>query len=224
VIVKVCGIRTAEVADAAVAAGADWIGLVFEPRSPRFASNAEADAVREATAGRAALVGVLVAPALEHAQALVRRHRLDALQLHGDVPPACLFAAPVPVIRGLNMQSLEEVLALEWPSDCLLLLDAAPVSPEGLPGGTGRRLDLELAAAVSAHRDILLAGGLDHTNVDEAVRSVRPAGVDASSALESAPGVKDSARVRAYLESARRAERDLAAQQTRATGSQPCRS
>jgi phosphoribosylanthranilate isomerase len=215
VIIKVCGVRTAEVADAAVAAGADWIGLVFEPRSPRHASDANADAVREATAGRAALVGVLVAPALEHAQALVRRHRLDALQLHGDVPRECLSAFPVPVIRGLNMQTLDEVVALEWPSDCLLLVDAPPLSPQALPGGTGRRLDLELAAAVSAHRDIVLAGGLDHTNVDEAVRRVRPAGVDASSGLESALGIKDSARVCAYVEAARRAERDLAAWQTK---------
>jgi phosphoribosylanthranilate isomerase len=209
VIVKVCGVRAAEVADTAVAAGADWIGLVFEPRSPRHASDAEADAVREAAAGRAALIGVLVAPALEHVQALVRRHRLDALQLHGDVSRECLAGAPVPVIRGLNIQSINEVLALEWPSDCLLLLDAAPERPDALPGGTGRRLDLELAAAVSAHRDIVLAGGLDHTNVGEAVRTVRPAGVDASSGLESAPGFKDTTLVRAYVEAARRAERDL---------------
>lgn len=207
-IIKVCGVRTAEVADTAVAAGADWIGLVFESRSPRHASDAEADAVREAAAGRAALIGVLVAPTPARVQALVRRHQLDALQLHGDVSPECLARAPVPVIRGLNMQSIEEVLALEWPSDCLLLLDAAPVSPDALPGGTGRRLEFELAAAVSAHRDIVLAGGLDHTNVGEAVRAVRPAGVDASSGLESAPGVKDTTRVRAYVEAARRAERD----------------
>jgi phosphoribosylanthranilate isomerase len=208
-IVKVCGVRTPEVAEVALAAGADWIGVVFEPLSPRHASDAEADAVREAVAGRAALVGVMVAPAPERAAALARRHRLDALQLHGDVSPARLADSPVPVIRGLNVRGLAGVLALEWPPDCLLLLDAAPADPEALPGGTGRRLDLDLAATVAAHRDILLAGGLDPDNVDEAVRRVRPAGVDASSGLEAAPGVKDPARVRAFVLAARLAERSL---------------
>jgi phosphoribosylanthranilate isomerase len=208
-IVKVCGVRTPDVAEAAVSAGADWIGLVFEPRSPRHASETEADAVREAVAGRAALVGVMVAPARDEAGALVRRHRLDALQLHGDVSADRLATSPVPVIRGLNVHDLHEVLDLEWPPDCLVLLDAAPANTAALPGGTGRQLDLDLAAAVAVHRDILLAGGLDPTNVGEAVRRVHPAGVDASTGLESAPGVKDPTLVRAYVEAARLAERAL---------------
>jgi phosphoribosylanthranilate isomerase len=204
VIVKVCGVRTAEVAEAAVAAGADWIGLVFEPRSPRHASDVEADAVREAVAGRAALVGVMVAPSAEHATIVALRHRLDALQLHGDVDASILPALPVPVIRGLNVRSVAEAVALDWPPDCLVLLDSAP-GPDALPGGTGRRLDLDVAAAVAIHRAILLAGGLDAGSVAAAVRRVRPAGVDASSGLESAPGVKDPARVRAYVAAARAA-------------------
>lgn len=204
-IVKVCGVRTPEVAEAALAAGADWIGLVLEPRSPRFAGGAEADAVREAVGGRGLLVGVLVGHDPERDRGLVRRHRLDALQLHGDVPARALTDSPVPVIRGLNVASIAEAVALEWPPDCLLLLDAAPIEAEALPGGTGRRVDLDLAAAVARHRAVLLAGGLDAGGVGAAIATVRPAGVDASSGLESSPGVKDVERVRAFVRAARAA-------------------
>lgn len=204
-IVKVCGVRTPEIAEAAVAAGADWLGLVFEPRSPRCVDDRAADAVREAVAGRASLIGVIVAGDAEHHAALARRHRLDALQVHGDVSREVLLGAPVPVIRGLNVRGVAPAVELDWPADCLVLLDAAPDDAGALPGGTGRRLDLDLAAAVAVHRPILLAGGLGHESVAEAIARVRPVGVDASSGLERAPGVKDVGLVTAYVRAARQA-------------------
>ncbi len=204
-IVKVCGVRTAAVAHAAVAAGADWIGLVFEPRSRRGASPVEADAVVEAVGGRARLVGVLVAPGAERCAELVVRHRLDALQLHGDVDPAFAALAPVPVIRAVNVADPHQAYTLDWWPDALILLDAAPASADGLPGGTGRRVDLDVAAEVSLRRRIILAGGLGPDTVAEAVARVRPAGVDASSGLESSPGVKDVELVVAYVTAARQA-------------------
>src|SRR5207245_10619333 len=92
-----------------------------------------------------------------------------------------------------------------WPPAGLVLLDAAPAAADGLPGGTGRGIPLEWAAAVARHRRILLAGGLGADNVADAIARVRPYGVDASSGLESSPGVKDPEKVRAYVRTARAA-------------------
>ena len=206
-IVKVCGVRTPEVAEAAVAAGADWIGLVLEPRSPRFADGPAAAAVVEAVGGRADLVGVVVEPPdADECENLVVRHHLSALQVHGTVTTDLVAACPVAVIPGINVASAQAAFTLDWYPDALLLLDSAPGADGGLPGGTGRRLPLQWAADVARHRRIILAGGLGPDTVAEAVLGVRPAGVDASSGLETAPGVKDPALVTAYVRAARQAE------------------
>ena len=205
-IVKVCGVRDPQIAELAADAGADWIGIVFEPRSPRHASDAEADAVVEAVGGRADLVGVLVDPSAELCDELATRFRLDAVQVHGSGVDASLLAdCTVPVIRGINVASEHDAYTLDWPPAGLVLLDAAPDLPGELPGGTGRRLPVEWAAGVARHRRILLAGGLGPDNVADAVARIRPYGVDASSGLESSPGVKDPDMVRAYVRTARAA-------------------
>ena len=209
-IVKVCGVRTAGIAECAVEAGADWIGLVFEPRSPRHAEPDEAEAVRRAVAGRADLVGVMVAPSAERCRELADRHRLSAVQVHGMVEPGWVGEVDLPIIRAMNPASRREALTVEWWPDCLLLLDSPPADPDALPGGTGRQLDLEVAAEVAAHRPIILAGGLTPDTVAAAVERVRPQGVDASSGLESRPGVKDPGRVRDFVIAAREAFARLA--------------
>lgn len=205
-IVKVCGVRDPHIAELAVDSGADWIGLVFEPRSPRHATDEEADAVVAAVAGRADMVGVVVDPTPEQCDELATRFRLDAVQVHGDAAGAELLErCAVPVIRAFNVRSAEHAFALEWPPAALVMLDAAPSQPGALPGGTGTRLPLEWAADVARHRRILLAGGITAENVTDAIARVRPHGVDASSGLESSPGVKDPERVRAYVRTARAA-------------------
>jgi phosphoribosylanthranilate isomerase len=205
VIVKVCGVRTAEVAEAAVDAGADLIGLVFAERSPRHVDDRAADAVREAVAGRADLVGVLVEPPAALCDHLARRHRLAAVQAHGDVDPRLVSQVAVPVVRALNVRSAAEAYTDGWWPASLLLLDAAPDDSGALPGGTGRRIPLQWAAEVARHRPTILAGGLGPESVADAIAAVRPRGVDASSGLESAPGVKDPTLVRAYVRTARAA-------------------
>jgi phosphoribosylanthranilate isomerase len=202
VIIKVCGVRTAEVATAALDAGADWLGVVIEPRSPRHAGPAEIDAVMAAAQGRADVIAVMVSPSEQQIAEVVARHGVDAVQVHGDVGLSIAAAAPIPVIRAVNPATAEEAFTVDWWPDSLLLLDA----PAGvLPGGTGRRVDLDVAAEVALRRRILLAGGLGPETVAEAIAAVHPAGVDASSGLESSPGVKDVERVVAFVRAARAA-------------------
>jgi len=216
VIVKVCGVRTAAIAECAVDAGADWVGVVLEPRSPRHAAGAEVEAVRRALAGRADLVGVMVEPPVERCRELTRRHRLDALQLHGQVDPGVVGDLDVTVIRAVNPAGPGEAFTTDWWPDCLLLLDRAPRRGGALPGGTGLPIDLEMAAEVAAHRRIILAGGLTPDTVASAIERVRPHGVDASSGLESSPGVKDPGRVRDFVLAAREAFATVEAHRIRA--------
>lgn len=204
-IVKVCGVSTPQIAELAVESGADWIGLVFEPRSPRYVDEARAEAVMEAVGGRADLVGVLVDGDAEHCNQLASRFRLSAVQVHGAPPsPSMLVDCMVPVIRAVNVATERDAYTLEWPPSGIVLLDAAP-DADALPGGTGRRIPLEWAAGVALHRRIVLAGGITPDNVADAVARVRPHGVDASSGLESSPGVKDPDLVRSYVRTARAA-------------------
>jgi phosphoribosylanthranilate isomerase len=209
-IVKVCGERTPEIAECAVDAGADWLGILFEPRSPRHADDAAAARVIAACGGRADIVGVMVEPPAARCRELALRHRLAAVQVHGRVAPGFVDAVDVAVIRAVNPVDRREALTIEWWPDCLVLLDSAPALSGALPGGTGLRIDLDIAAEVARHRRIVLAGGLDPDNVAEAIGRVRPAGVDASSGLERAPGVKDPGRVRDFVAAARQAFAALA--------------
>jgi phosphoribosylanthranilate isomerase len=204
-IVKVCGVSTPEVATAAVEAGADWIGMVFVAGSPRNLDDAAAAEVTAAVAGGADLIGVLVGPSAQLCNELAERHRLAAVQVHGDVSGGFLADCEVPVIRGINIASEAEAYTIDWWPESLMLLDAAPEDAGALPGGTGRSLPLQWAAVTARHRPLILAGGLGPANVADAIAAVRPRGVDASSGLETAPGVKDVALVRAYVRSARAA-------------------
>jgi phosphoribosylanthranilate isomerase len=207
-IVKVCGVRDPEMADVAIESGADWLGLVFEPRSPRFVDDESARRVAAAVAGRADLVGVFVAPSVSECEDAAARYGLNAVQVHGDVDPDFVSACSVPVIRGFNVHTSDAALTLQWWPDCLVLLDSGAAEGE-LPGGTGLRLDAAVAAEVAAHRRMILAGGLGPDDVGDAILAVRPEGVDASSRLESAPGHKEVELVRRYVHNARAAFAEL---------------
>ena len=207
-IVKVCGVRTAAIAEAAIDAGADWIGIVFEPRSPRNASDDEARAVRDAVGSRADVIGVFVSPTLGQCDGAAARYRLNGVQVHGEIEPSLALRCSVPVIPGINIEDARTGYTLQWWPDCLVLIDAPAAA---LPGGTGQPVPLTIAAEIARHRPIILSGGLRPDTVAAAVRAVRPRGVDASSGLESAPGVKDAALVRAFVHNARAARDAVAA-------------
>jgi phosphoribosylanthranilate isomerase len=131
--------------------------------------------------------------------------RLGAVQLHGDETPDAAAALPLPVIKAIR---LGDAGVAAWPARTTLLLDAHdPVRR----GGTGQTIDWSAAAAVAAERRVLLAGGLTTDNVGEAVMRVRPFGIDVSSGVESAPGIKDPQRIRALFRSLRAAAGSLEA-------------
>ena len=202
-IVKVCGVRTPDIAETAIEAGADWIGLMFVPASPRWADDEAALAVMRAVAGRVALIGVFVEPSVATCDEAASRYRLAAVQVHGRHDTA-LGSAAVPVIPVINVNTRESAYTLELPPDVLMMLDGMP-DTGALPGGTGHRVPLAWAADVARHRRVLLAGGLGPDDVATAIAAVRPAGVDASSRLERGPGEKDGVLVRDFVLAARSA-------------------
>jgi phosphoribosylanthranilate isomerase len=210
-IVKVCGVRTPEVAEAAIDAGADWIGLMLVPASPRWVDDEAAMAVVRAVRGRADLVGVFIEPSAAICDEAASRYRLAAAQVHGRLDPALAQGAAVPVIPVINVESREAACTIDWPPGVMLMLDGRPEAG-ALPGGTGRRVPVEWAADVARHRRVILAGGLGPEDVGDAVTAVRPEGVDASSGLETSPGVKDPELVRAYVRAARSAASRLGAE------------
>lgn len=194
--VKICGITTPEDAVLAVELGATAIGMVFWPSSPRCIDPEQARAIVEALPHHVTIVGVFVNQTME-ALSIARRVGLDALQLHGDERVDDYFDLPVPVIKAIavrDMRSVNEASAL--PKHVAVLLDAHdPIRR----GGTGTQVDWSIAAAISRRRPVLLSGGLNPANVAEAIAAVRPNAIDVSSGVESEPGRKDPAKLRALF-------------------------
>lgn len=205
-IVKVCGLTRREDAAFALAAGADWLGFIVHGGSPRRVEPEQAARIVEAVGGGvpvAVLVGVTPAQALD----LARRSRAARLQLHRVAAATWPADFPLPVAFGLGVTPDGVLVGPEPDDQHLVLLDT---SHAGLAGGTGRTWPWEVARGIAARRDVMLAGGLHGDNVAEAVRMLRPFGVDASSALESSPGIKDHERVRRFVQAVRDAEREQA--------------
>jgi phosphoribosylanthranilate isomerase len=196
-ILKICGITSQEDADAAVAGGANAIGFNFYPRSPRYVTPERAAAI--ATAPGIRRVGVFVNEPRERVEEIGRVAALDVAQLHGEESPAdypermAVWKA-ARVEPGFDLQRFEQC-----PAEALVL-----DGPAGeLYGGGGKAFDWKLVG-VSVWR-IVLAGGLDASNVTEAVALVRPWGVDACSRIESAPGKKDLKKMNEFLQAAKAA-------------------
>ena len=193
-IVKICGITRLEDAEAAVAAGAGAIGFIFWPDSPRFIDPHRARAIAAALPPLVTPVGVFVNQPRDYVNGVASLVRLGAVQLHGDETPEYASGVAAPVIKALSLAAAD---SRAWPARVRILLDVHdPVAR----GGTGRTIDWAAAAAVAAQREILLAGGLTPDNVADAVARVRPFGIDVSSGVERAPGIKDSRRLRALFE------------------------
>jgi phosphoribosylanthranilate isomerase len=194
--VKICGITRIEDAEAAVALGANALGFVFWPKSPRYVDPYRARAIVASLPPFVSTVGLFVNQPASHIASVASLARLGVLQLHGDETPDDAAALGRPIVRALPLHAAEQDLD-RWPIHVTILLDAH--DPERR-GGTGRTIDWDAAASVARRRRILLAGGLNPDNVAAAVDRVRPFGIDVSSGVESAPGVKDVGRLRALFE------------------------
>jgi phosphoribosylanthranilate isomerase len=197
-VVKICGVTRAEDAAVAVAAGADMLGVVFWAPSPRCASEAQARRVREAVPAGVELVGVFVDEHPDRIDELVEEIGLDRVQLHGAEPRALVERYGARAIRGVRDGDLSDV-----PSGVPVIYDR--------PWGETRDVEAlyahwRAASGLVADWNLLLAGRLDPGNVAQAVREVRPYGIDCSSGVESAAGVKDHERVRRLIAAAKEAE------------------
>jgi len=204
--VKICGFTRADDVAAAARAGADAVGFVLWPGSPRAVDVAAAAAL-----GRHALpwtirVGVFVAASVDAVAAAVRDAGLGAVQLHGVADPAPYRALPVPVIWALPLK--DDGAEPSAPPGTTLMVDAYDPRRHG---GTGRTVDWTRAAAIAGREPLILAGGLTPATVADAVRRVRPYGVDVSSGVEEAPGLKSAARMAAFVAAVRGLPREVPA-------------
>jgi phosphoribosylanthranilate isomerase len=198
---KVCGITSLADALHAVEHGATAIGFVFWPRSPRFIDPHDAAEIVAELPDDTTTVGVFVNEPVEGIRSIVAKTGIVAVQLHGDEPPEYAHAIGHPILRATTVQDAADVSGA-WPESTTLLVDAVdPVRR----GGTGQTVDWSRAAALARLRPIVLAGGLTPDNVADAVATVRPYGVDVSSGVEAAPGVKDHDKVAQFLANARSA-------------------
>lgn len=209
--VKICGLTDAGAVDAAIEAGADMLGFVFFPPSPRHLEISAAAALAARARGRARIVALTVDADDAHLEAIVTEFAPDMLQLHGRESPdrvAALAARhDLPVMKAIGVRTADDIAAAGNYGDAAarILFDAKPPPEATRPGGLGRAFDWRLLAGLDLALPYMLSGGLDAATVARAVRIARPAGVDASSGVERAPGVKDPALIRRFVEAARAA-------------------
>jgi phosphoribosylanthranilate isomerase len=209
--VKICGITSADAADAAVRAGADFAGLVFHPGSPRNLRADQAQSLAARLRGRTRIVALLADAKDEELGSAVAAAQPDVLQLHGNETPARVgeirarFARPViKAVAIAHADDLAKVAAYEGVADMLLFDAKAPVNA-ARPGGHGAAFDWQLLRGRSFARPWLLGGGLNAQNVARAIAISGAPGVDVSSGVETSPGVKSAELIAAFAASARQA-------------------
>jgi phosphoribosylanthranilate isomerase len=207
--IKICGITNLADAKAATDAGANALGFNFYEKSLRRIVTADAAQIRSKLPPEIEAVGVFVNAKPADINSLRAFVRFDAAQLHGDETPdiASRVASSLPVIKAFRVDASFALATLNrYPGVFAFLLDGARA---GQYGGTGQTADWELARCAAASHRIILSGGLKVENVAEAIRAVRPYGVDVASGLEMKPGKKDHARLKEFIDEVRRAEQQL---------------
>jgi phosphoribosylanthranilate isomerase len=214
VLVKICGLSEEAMLDAALLAGADFVGLVHFAKSPRHVSAERAAALAERARGRAQIVLLTVDAAAGDLDALARTIRPDVLQLHGRETPESVAAVRkrlgLPVWKAISVATagdLARAAAYAGAAD-RILFDAKPPAGAILPGGNGVPFDWEILSG--APPGFVLSGGLTPETVAEAIQRTSPFAVDVSSGVESAPGCKDAEKIAAFVRAARSASPALA--------------
>ena len=198
--VKICGLTNRDDAQVALNAGADYLGFVLYPKSPRGITALQLAAILDRLQGAWNAVGVFVNERRDVVEQVARDCRLRAVQLHGDEEFEEFKDMPTPVWRALRVQAGEAGPAPNaWPAQ-RYVVDAAV---QGQYGGTGVVADWEAASRLAARWPVMLSGGLTPENVAEAIRIVSPAGVNVSSGVEALPGRKDWEKLRRFIDAAR---------------------
>ncbi len=202
--VKICGIRDQLALDAAAAAAADWIGFVFFPPSPRWIAPPQAAQLSTRVPAGIGRVGLFVEPTDADLEAVLREVRLDALQVYAALPRIAALHARfgLPVWRAIGIGASADLPTEAGGAD-RLVLEGKPPPGATRPGGNAASLDWSVIRDWRAPVPWLLAGGLTAGTVGEAVRETGACAVDVSSGVESAPGVKDPALIRAFIAAAR---------------------
>lgn len=211
-IVKICGLKTPETLEAAIAAGTNWVGFVFFPKSPRNVTLDEAHEIGRIVGHRAKKVALSVDADDAALADIEKALQPDIHQLHGHESPERVAAIRArfghPVMKAVGIAEASDLVtarafsgAADW-----LLLDAKPPKNADLPGGNGLPFDWHLLAGLDLQKPFMVSGGLDPSNVGTAIAISRPAGVDVSSGVETAPGIKDPEKIRAFVAAARAAE------------------
>lgn len=209
--IKICGLKTREAVQRAVDLGASHIGFIFFEKSPRNIEPADAAELAELARGRAKIVAVTVNADNDHLDEIVAILRPDILQLHGGESPERVLTIKavygLPVMKAFSVREaadLEKIDGYVGIAD-RFLFDAKPPVGSDLPGGNGVSFDWTLMHALDGGLDYMLSGGLNKDNVGEAIAVTRAPGIDISSGVESAPGVKDIEKMEAFFAAVRRA-------------------
>jgi phosphoribosylanthranilate isomerase len=209
-IVKICGIRTLDMLEAAIEAGADIVGFMHFPRSPRYVDLETLTDLISAARGRVETAVVLVNPDNSSVMEIAALSP-DWIQLHGPETPhrceAIRGEAGIAILKAIPIGSAEDVAAVPTFADATdwLLLDAKAPKGADRPGGLGVPFDWALLKPLDPSLSFMLSGGLTPETVGAAIRQVRPTGVDVSSGVETAPGQKDAGLIRAFIKEARAA-------------------
>lgn len=215
--IKICGLRTPEAVLRAVELGASHIGFIFFEKSPRNIEPADAAELAELVRGRAKIVAVTVNADNDDLDEIVALVRPDILQMHGGESPERVLTIKavygLPVMKAFSVREaadLGKIDAYVGIAD-RFLFDAKPPVGSDLPGGNGVSFDWTLMHALDGNVDYMLSGGLNKDNVGEAIAVTRAPGIDVSSGVESAPGVKDIGRMEEFFAAVRRATGPAAA-------------
>jgi phosphoribosylanthranilate isomerase len=217
VLVKICGLKTPEALDVALEAGADMVGFVFFPPSPRNVGFEVARVLSRRVRGRAQKVALSVDASDEQLAAIIDALMPDMLQLHGKEPPDRVVMVRtrfgLPVMKALPIAERADLSPIRLYDKVAdrLIFDARAPRGATRPGGLGQSFDWRLLENLKAGVPFMVSGGLDAGNVAEALRITRAPGVDVSSGVERMPGEKDPDKIRAFIAAARDAARELAA-------------
>lgn len=209
--IKICGLSTAETLEAALSGGASHAGFIFFAKSPRNVTVAQAKSLRAAASGRAKAVAVTVDADDDFLASIVAEMGPDMLQLHGHESPARTAEIRsrfgLPVMKAFSISGAADLAAIVPYKGIAnrFLFDAKPPKGSDLPGGNGVSFDWRLLAALDGSVDYMLSGGLNAANVGEAILHANPPGLDVSSGVESAPGVKDARLIGEFFKAVRAA-------------------